>query len=318
MNKREQYVATFLNLKKKMKWRPMNKRSLMLIAATYVIQNKPFDWNRFRMLSDYIKYAASVFSPLKSNHRYVLAAKIDTGYDHPEKAFSSMLEAFEALDRAGFWRNEFSYIAATVLLDEGDNNFLAERARHIYDAMRKEHSFITSNSDYPLAALLAKEEGSVRELIETMEYFYSELNKRGFKKGDALQFLSHILSLDNGINRSILIQRCATILHALEDFGIKRKRMYYPVIGLLAFVNNGESLLPIIQSTWNELNEVEAFIWNEDLNLLMAVNIIVSDQFEQNEIMLTGLTTTIESIVQAQEAASTAAWIGAMGGISSN
>ncbi|UFU00644.1 DUF4003 domain-containing protein [Radiobacillus kanasensis] len=313
MNKNaEQYVKILLELKDKMKWKFADPRNLMMVAGTYVVHNKPFDWNKFHALSEHMKNESSFFSPLKSNYRYTLAAGLDTLSNQPEYSFSRMVHVYEDLVASGFGKTVFTYIAAMVLLEEDQQQQkLAQKARDIYKAMKKEHSFLTTHSDYPLAALLAKEKDSVETLTETMEYYYKELKQRGFRIGNDLQFLSHILSIDKQLNRTRVLERCETVYHALEEFDFKQKTMYYPTVGLLALLENGEQLFPTIKALYEQLNGEKSLKWNKDLNFMMAVSFTVSEESENTETLITGLSTTIETIIQAQQAAMTAAMIGA-------
>lgn len=90
-------------------------------------------------------------------------------------------------------------MSALILLtkypDEHDHEDKINRALSIYKGMKDKHVFLTSAGDYPLAVLLAGSDMETGELIDYIEAFYQKLNQAGFRKGNDLQFLSHILSL---------------------------------------------------------------------------------------------------------------------------
>ncbi|XBO86654.1 DUF4003 family protein [Bacillus licheniformis] len=79
--------------------------------------------------------------------------------------------------------------------DEHDHEGKINRALSIYKGMKDKHVFLTSAGDYLLAVLLAGSNMETGELIDYIEAFYQKLSQAGFRKGNDLQFLSHILSL---------------------------------------------------------------------------------------------------------------------------
>src|SRR5699024_11354921 len=109
------------------------------------------------------------------------------------------------------------------------------RSKMIYDDMKKEHPFLTGQSDYPLAVLLAYENQD--DMRERMEYFYDRLNEYQFNKGNNLQFLSHILSLAHTENDNELINRVIQIYDDFKRVGLKQKSSYYPIMGMLALLD---------------------------------------------------------------------------------
>src|SRR5699024_10316014 len=139
----------------------------------------------------------------------------------------------------------------------------------IYDKMKKEHPFLTGQSDYPLATILAYENRD--NIGQHMEYFYDKLNDNHFSKGNNLQFLSHILSLaPSGENADILINRTIQIYDAFKRVDIKQKSVYYPVMGMLSLLPPEEVYMEEVANIHKELNTLKRFKWQKDLNVMLA------------------------------------------------
>ncbi|PLR78448.1 hypothetical protein CU633_05585 [Bacillus sp. V3-13] len=309
------YSSIYSELKDHLKWKVSDNRTLMMVSSMYILNGQSFDLRRFIDLSNYIKDRVGVFSTLKSSQRYTIAAAFAVRYEQPEEKFDEYLKLYEQMVRSGFSRGAFTYIAALPMLEndvKGDSyQEKIVKSLAIYKGMRSKHLFLTTNSDYPLAVLLADVDGSIDELMDAIDIYYTNLAAGGFKKGNDLQFLSHILSLNDEKDSELLIQRCFTLLDSFQKWGIKLKPMHYPAIGLLSFVENSSNDLTLIKQITNELNANKHFKWHKDMNLTMAVNFVMSEKIENSSLLNTGLYTTMEALIQAQQAAMYAAIVGA-------
>ena len=152
----------------------------------------------------------------------------------------------------GFSRSIFTYLAAAVLLTEENEQHGAhiQRSMQVYKRMKKDHLFLTSTNDYPLAVLLAGQSENVDTLMDRVERLYQKLATAGLHKGNDLQFLSHILSLKKDVREELLVAKCTNIWNLLKQEKIKVKQMHYPAIGLLALLEDGEK----------EIHSIRAFI----------------------------------------------------------
>lgn len=118
-----------------------------------------------------------------------------------------------------------------------------------------------------------------------------------------MQFLSHILALNKETETDLLVERCERIMDLFKQSGTKLKAMHYPVIGLLAFVDEWEKEIPTIQQMINKLHSEKVFKWHKDINIMMSVNIFMSDKMENAKLLETEIYTAMETIIQAQQAA---------------
>ncbi|WP_171038080.1 DUF4003 family protein [Aquibacillus sediminis] len=319
-NKIKDYVSLFHQLRRELKWKLMDDNVKMMIAASYVINKKGFDFQRFNQLSNHIKGEVGMFSTLKSHQRFTTAAMLDVRYQDPKNKFSEMMELYDLLVSHRFSRGAFTYIAALVLLSnqEMDPQTAVKKAMEIYKAMKKEHGILTSSSDYPLVAMLANHEKGVEELIERMEYFYHQLHDKGLRKGNDLQFLSHILSLDTSNNSQVLMDRCQQMIDAFRMQGEKIKPKFYPEVGMLSLVNPSDDVIRDILQVKDQLDQEKKLKWHKDMNFRMAVNFVISTHTEDSQLLETGMATTIETILQAQQAALIATMAGTTAAASSS
>lgn len=166
--------------------------------------------------------------------------------------------------------------------------------------MKQDHIFLTSASDYPLAVLLAYEDRD--DINEQMEKYYDSLSQNGFRKGNDLQFLSHILSLDTSTTIDRPVRRAASIMDSFRETGIRPKPMYYPIIGMISLLPEEQFQIDEISRMFNELNNEKSFRWQKDMNLITAVSFYVNEKITNKSLAATTIQTTLESILQAQQA----------------
>ncbi|WP_144463584.1 DUF4003 family protein [Siminovitchia fortis] len=303
------YIEVYEELRKKMKWKVTDNKILMTIASFYAMNQKPFEMESYLMIAEGIKKQAGIFSSIKSESRYIAAAMLDVGFEHPEKQIPALFAAYDELTSAKFRKGIFTYIAASVLIknsgsDPNDYRPVITRAKEIYDGMKKEHLFLTSAEDYPLAMLLAAR--GADDVIERNERFYDDLNRNGFRKGNHLQMLSHILTLDEVESPEVLVNRATQVFDKFKEVGMKQKTLYYPVMGMLAMIPPAELDMQEVYQAYVHLNQTKQFKWQKDLNATLAASFYVKDKLEQSALIETSLYTTIETILQAQQATMTA------------
>ncbi|WP_159430962.1 DUF4003 family protein [Bacillus massilinigeriensis] len=318
--KLELYRDIYSELKPALSWKVSDKRMIMLIASIYAISDKPFNLNRFMKISDYIKGSVGFFNTLKSEPRFSIAAMLDVRYHDSEEKFQELLSVYEQLVENQFSRGGPTYIAAGVLMNQCQDmdQLNIPRMMEVYKGMRRHHFFLTSSTDYPLAALLSGRKGEVEDILERVEYFYRELNKNGFYKGNDLQFLSHILAIDEHGDADRLIEQCIAVYDAFTMAGRRPKTIHYPTVGLLALLEDGSKEVGAVMRGAESLNTQSHFRWHKDMNLLMAANLLVSERIDNASLLETGMYTTIDTIIQAQQASTIAVMASAAAASSSS
>ncbi|WJE50657.1 DUF4003 domain-containing protein [Bacillus cereus] len=307
--KLEQYTHIYAQLKGELKWKTSDSRTGMMIAAMYAGSDKSFHLGRFLEISNYIKDQVGMFSYLKSYHRFVVAATLDIHFTHYKEAFQKFLDLYERLVAGGFSRSIFTYLAAAALLpeDNGQYDTRIQRSMQVYKRMKEDHFFLTSTNDYPLAVLLAGQSEKVETLMDRVERLYQKLAVAGMRKGNDLQFLSHILSLKKDVSEDILVARYINIWNMMKQEKVKVKQMHYPAIGLLALLEDGEKEVHSVRAFIEKLQGDKLFRCHTDVSILIAIQLFVSQKGAESQAANTGLQTMIEVLIQAQQAAMIAA-----------
>lgn len=294
------YRAIYDHLKKEMKWKAVDNRVLMTIAATYAMHDKSFQYERFYSIAEAIQKQAGLFSYLKSSLRYTIAVTIDLHFEQPLEKVPELFNVYDDLINHKFKRDSFTYISAAILLTNvADATETIHQAKSIYETMRKEHPFLTSSSDYPLAVLLALE---AEDAYERTESFYQKLNQNGFSRGNDLQLLSHILSLDSEKDVHELISQTTLIYDAFKEIGIRRKTTYYPITGMLALIPSAHLDIQAVRQIYDKLNKQKPFRWQKDLNFMLAASFFISEHMEESNVAEVSLFTTLEAALQVQQA----------------
>lgn len=322
MAKLETYETYYSILKKELKWQVVDARVLMLISSMYVVRKKELDVERFKEIAEYMKKKKGVFSALNGAQVYVGAATLDIRFDDPEDKYHEWMEVYDQLVNNSFQRGSFTYISALLVLDikkEADSrNDLIERAKRVFDLMKKDHMFLTSSSDYPIAVLLAASPEEEGPLMVKIEELYRNLHDKGFKKSNELQMLSHILALRNNEETDILVKHAMDVVVTLEAQEKKVRPVHYPEVGIMALAEEKEKLADFIVRIEKTLNDSKEFKWHKKMNFTIAVQLSVSEYAEEAAITQTAVQTSLESILQAQQAAMTGAMVGAIASGSSN
>ncbi|RST58545.1 DUF4003 family protein [Siminovitchia terrae] len=303
------YIEVYEELRQKMKWKVTDNKILMTIASFYAMNQKPFQMESYLLIAEEIKRQARAFSSIKSESRYIAAAMLDVGFEQAEKQIPAWFAVYDELASAKFRKGIFTYIAAAVLIknsgsDPTEYRPIITKAKEIYEGMKKEHFFLTFSEDYPLAMLLAATQTD--HVIESNERFYDALNRNGFRKGNHLQMLSHILTLAQEESAEALVSRTTQVFDQFKEVGIKQKTLYYPVMGMLAMIPPAELDMQEVYQAYEQLNQTKPFKWQKDLNATLAASFYVKDKLEHSTFIESSLFTTIETILQAQQAAMTA------------
>lgn len=288
------------------RWKVSDKRVSMAIAASYVMNEKTFDLERFLGTAEAIKSTASLFSAMRSQSRFMVAAMLDVHCEQPSESAEDLFSIYQACIKAGFSRGAYSFLCAAILLTQrdlkkADYAAVIEQAKAIHRQMKKEHAFLTSAEDYPLAVLLACQ--SDEDAIKRTEYFYDELSEKGFRRGNDLQFASHILGLALDTDASILSDRMAACLDQFKLSRLKPKPRHYPLLAMLAFLPPDQLNTDEIRRMHEELGRIKSFKWQKDMNLMFAASFFAKSKLEHSQLAETSLFTTLEAILQAQQAA---------------
>ena len=239
-------------IKETFKWE--NGLLYPVCANLFCARGKHADAGRLRDCTELLKRHTGVFSTFRGNVKLATVSMLAAG-DAPEVRMADMLDNYAALKKH-FYASEYLALAALLLTESAggrDVAAVADRARAIYDKMRREHPFLTSSEDSVLALLLALSEKDDFALIADMEDCYQRL-KPTFGIGNDLQAVSQVLSLADGptMEKSA---RLIALFEALRAAGLKYGRHHE--LSVLAAL----SVLPVdIQQAVADIADVNEYL----------------------------------------------------------
>ncbi|GEL09167.1 DUF4003 family protein [Salisediminibacterium halotolerans] len=307
----EPVLDTYDEVKKLLRWQFPGTGVMLMTASMYELRGEPFDAERFLALADTVKKKGTWFSPLKQSFRFSLAANLATSADDPERALAEVVRLYEALRRYKFKQGTATYVTAMLLHKKADRDTPleehAERTQALHRGMKEKHPFLTGETDYPLAAMLAMRGGEPEPVIERIEYFYKGMAEERLQKSNELQMMSHLLSLDDAHDDAEVLANAAAQLEHWKKAKLRLKPVHYPSLAMLALAVGSEDVTAEIKAAEAELKKHKGLRWEQDWPLVHAVQLTIHDWLKDDEALRTTLYTTIETVQEAQQTAMLAA-----------
>lgn len=190
-------------------------------AALYTDSGRPADVELLKRCEAIIKEKTSIFSEFRGNAKMPLLCKMALSGE-PEATFAKVEKLYGLLKKSKWLGDEYRIMAAITLCDhakESEYEAAVDRTNEIYDRMKQEHRWLTSNEDIPFAAMLAVSGLDVDRLIREAERNY-RLLKETFHNSNAVQSLSHILALDEHAAE----EKCARVTALFHELKASRHR----------------------------------------------------------------------------------------------
>ncbi|WP_155593067.1 DUF4003 family protein [Lysinibacillus cavernae] len=301
-----EFTNTVEDVSKAVGW-TVDRKIVLAIASTFVSSGKTFDAVKYKNVLQEMKKQSSWMSPLRTTVGYSIAANLMEQED-TEKAVENLLTNVNIMKDAKFRSGNFSYIGAQFLTeDEKDKEAHARAARALFDAIRKHHPFLTSYEDIPYAVLLSSPSDDVELRAETMNRYYKELRTYNFNAGNELQWLSQVLTFSSPQFDRQLAPNVVTIRDTLKKQNVKVKAMHYPLLGFLALLDITNNQLQGIVDLYHELKDLKLLKWYREFVLFMAVQIAIYDMAKVEKSLSMTIMSSIELLIQAQQAAMIAA-----------
>lgn len=282
-------------------------------AMVYTDQRQTVNESALKRSREILKDRTSVFSSFRSTARLVMTCMMAVSPD-PEDKLNRAMQVYDLL-KEYFWSSEYLPVAAMMIeeqVSQEQYGTVAARAHAIYTRMKKEHPFLTSGENSVLAAILAFSDQTDEQIIMEMEKSY-ELLCREFSAGNAVQSLSHVLTLAEGSADGKCEKKIA-FYQAHKDAGCKYGTSYeLATLGILA-------LLPVEQQTLvQEIKEVDEYLASQKSyglfgigrkqRLMHAGMIVTSEYMESGSktVMHSAAISGTISLIVAQQAAMCAA-----------
>jgi hypothetical protein len=291
------------------KWK-IGDPALRMIPLFYLTKDHPYDQKRYESMVMAIVNQTGMFSSFRGTNRFLIAAMMDTeGYS--SASVSQLMELEKRLKDQGI-KGTYMPMVAVALLSEPALRPRLDKSNQIYQLMKKEHKFLTGSDDHPMAVLLAKEARSPEGLIDQMEFYYDRLAKGRYHKGNMLQMTTHILTVLQPEGHSIpLLERCEAFLDEMKRQKVKWNDYFYPQIPLLVLNDQPvEAIVGDLSGMIKQLSVTKGFKWQGSMNTIIAAMLVVSGYIQDDQtqaMMKMGVSTIIQQIMQAQQAAMIAA-----------
>ncbi|GHU82979.1 hypothetical protein AGMMS50284_5740 [Clostridia bacterium] len=298
-------------IKKEFSWQ--NAMTKRLAALLYALDGKPIDISAIRSCHETTKSQTGVFSYFRGNMALCIAAMLALK-PNPQEVFERTKNTYERLRSAKFWSGDHLSIAAYQIAANVPPEKQAEiiaRVRDFYEAMKKQHFFMTGSDDYIFCVMLSLSDVEVAEGTAQIERIYQQL-KSEFWTANSVQSLAQILVLGNSGEEAV--QRVIELKTAFRSAGMKLDKMYTtPSLGVLALLPTATDILV------RDITEAQTFLRGQkgfgafsidtQQLLLCAAAIVASSYAEElkDSVVTVSLATSITNIIIAQEAAMIAA-----------
>lgn len=280
-------------------------------AGIYVMKDKNFDEGVLEQSKGLLKEKLGIFSNFRGTARSPIAAMLAVS-GNPERTLDNGITVYELLKKE-FWSSTYLPLAAMVIaqmVEPSDYGKVAGRTRKIYERMKAEHPFLTSSEDSAFCAMSALSDRSDDALIIDMEACY-KLLKPEFFSGNAVQSLSHVLSLCEGTPEE-KCRRTLELFNNLKAAGRKYGTEYeLPTLGIFAMadVASGQIVQEMLEiDEW--LSEQKGFGMLGSINKkqrLMYAGMLAQKEHVRADVVQTAAVNSTVALIVAQEAAMCAA-----------
>ena len=155
------------------------------------------DVNKMKEAEEILKKKAGVFSEFRGNLKLAMICNMAMSED-AEAYFEGVNAVYKELNKNKLFGSDYRLLAAMIIYGDKNPDKMAgvERAQKIFQDMKKEHPFLTSDEDITTAAMLAISDMDIDAMIKNMEECYGTM-KKFFSSQNAVQSLSHVLALNN-------------------------------------------------------------------------------------------------------------------------
>jgi hypothetical protein len=294
-------------------------------ALLYTDAGKSADVEAIKNAKEIIKENTGLFSSFKETTFFALSVLLSLDAD-PQGLFERSFKIFGELKTAGFYGSPYLTLAAFSIAkrpDITDTEPVVRLAKEFYDAMKKKHRFLTSADDYGYAAMLALTGRLVEPAINEMETCY-EVLKKEFGSGNALQSLTHVLTLGEEA-ADIKCSRAVKIYDKLAEKGCKPSRYEeLASLGILVLISSDvDKITEEIKNAYEVLLEKKGFgKWSlgKHERIMYAAALVTSEYMEGigKDSAQLALANSMTNIVIAQQTAMIIAATSAAGAVAAS
>ena len=307
------YLETFERLRSRKRW-STDTATYRFVALTLGAAGAGMSHDRLEEVAAGLRRRAGWTSPLRSEIRYVVAAMILRRNLDAARVHHQVIATRDRFREHGIKRRGIgATLAALLLALQAEGKRVAgthlDRLARIYAQWRADHFWLTDANDLPAAALHAGRDVSVESLTEDVRRVYARLRDAGFRRGNQLQLVSHLLAVDpRGADTAV--QRCAGVAAHLRSAGERVGAGRYDEVAVLALTQGPpEQVVDRVLRYRDRLRTARPRP-SKDIAFSLAAGIELAEDSEQAGERSAGDLAALQSIraiLDAQQAATIAA-----------
>ncbi|MBQ2100474.1 MAG: DUF4003 family protein [Lachnospiraceae bacterium] len=196
-------------------------------AVIHTSAGKTVDIERLKECKKILKKHQGVFSAFRSNMEIPVISKMAIS-DDPEGYLIKLLNVYNVMSKGKIFDSEYMAMAALAICDEsldGQYEIISENTKTLLKMMSKIHPMLTSGEDTAFAALLSASGKTFDQIIDETEYCYNVMKRKFSYHNNAVQSLSHVLTLMPG-DAQAKCDRVSAIYDALLTKGVTYGKDY--------------------------------------------------------------------------------------------
>jgi len=309
-NKLELFVENNQNLRGDFIWQ--NAMAKRLVALTYALEGKKIDAEAIKECHRMMKDEVGVFSTFRGNMAVYIAASLSLS-EKPRQLLTDTLEVYELLKQEGFWASDYLVVTAyEIAVNTERHNYerIACRAMEFYREMKANIRFHIGSDDYIFAAMLAMSNIDVHDGALKMRHLFSQLKSEfsAFIGRGSIVTLSQMLVL--GQSTEECVDHMLNLNRVLRKKKIRLDKTYtVPSMGVLGMLQVDKyAFAGDLIAARDYLRGQRGFgglsVSTQEL-LLYAVSLITNAYTADsgNNVMKTGVATSITNLIIAQQVA---------------
>jgi len=278
-------------------------------SIAYVGSQKVADPQKLKECNEIIKKHEGIFSYFRGNSKIPVISKMSLSED-PEKYLLTLKDVYEKLHKNKICGSDYMVMTAIAIceLNNAANiDSIIDKTKLILKEMNKIHPILTGDEDMSLVALLAMSDMSIEKIIEETEYFYSAMKSKFTFSNEAVQSLSHIMTLMEG-DADSKIQKVFALYDSLKDQGTKYGKSH--ILSALGAIISAEEQPEILAKDILEVsdylkkfNGYGTFGIGKDAKLMVATLLVADLYSNDNNAMNVAFINNSLSIIIAQQMA---------------
>ena len=225
--------------------------------------------------------------------------------EQPDEKMKKTLQYYDLLKKQ-FSGSDYVALAAAILADMVESEQvegLVDKAKQLYDKMKKEHPLLTSKEDSVYAVLMAASQRDEAELIQETEECYRLLKER-FSSSNDVQAVAHVFAIAEGTAQ----EKCSKITALYDE--LKTKGLNYGKNQELVILAS-LSLLPGAKEAFAEdIQAVDTFLaeqkgygllgLDKKTRLMHAAMIVSTDYCTSNQLYAEAMAGTVSTLTAQQ------------------